>query len=99
MTGATIDGVFRFDDRKAGPLRVRMRGTAGSVGDAVLTKNLRMDIAPLPVTLASEALADLGGRIGGQVTVNGRTDGWLDTRLALVHTVNGLTHKSTAPRG
>jgi translocation and assembly module TamB len=90
LTGANIDGVFRFDDRKAGPLSVRMRGTAGSVGDAVLTKNLRMDIAPLPVTLASETLADLGGRIGGQVTVTGRTDGWLDTRLALVHSVNGL---------
>ncbi len=91
LTGATIDGDFRFADRKAGPLAVRMRGIAGSVGDAaLLTKNLRMDITPVPVTLASEALAPLGGRIGGVVTVNGRTDGWLDTRLALVHRVDGL---------
>ena len=90
LTGAMIDGTFRFDDTKAGPLNVRMRGIAGSVGDAVLTKNLRMDIAPVPVTLASVALEPLGGRVGGVVTVSGRTDGWLDTRLALVHSVNGL---------
>ncbi len=90
LTGATIDGVFRFDDRVEGPLNVRMRGIAGSVGDAVLTRNLRLDIAPVPVTLASEALKPLGGRVGGVVTVNGRTDGWLDTRLALVHSVGGL---------
>jgi len=90
ITGATIDGNFFFADRTAGPLAVRMRGIAGSVGDAVLTNNLRMDIAPVPVTLASEALKPLGGRIGGLVTVSGRTDGWLDTRLALVHRVDGL---------
>ena len=101
LTGATVDGVFTFDDRKAGPLNVRMRGIAGSVstgvllkngsaGTAVLTKNLRVDITPVPVTLASVALEPLGGRVGGVVTVNGRTDGWLDTRLALVHSVNGL---------
>ena len=93
LTGATIDGNFAFADRKAGPLAVRMRGIAGSVGSAVLTKDLRMDIAPLPVTLASPTLADLGGRIGGQVTMNGRTDGWLDTRLALVHSVNGINSR------
>jgi translocation and assembly module TamB len=90
LTGATIDGTFRFDDTRAGPLNVRMRGIAGSVGTAVLTQNLRMDIAPLPVTLASVALEPLGGKVGGVVTVNGRTDGWLDTKLALVHSVNGL---------
>ena len=90
LTGATIDGVFRFDDTVEGPLNVRMRGVAGSVGDAVLTRNLRLDIAPVPVTLASAALKPLGGRVGGVVTVNGRTDGWLDTRLALVHNVDGL---------
>ncbi len=90
LTGATIDGVFRFDDREAGPLNMRARGIAGSVGDALLTRNLRLDITPVPVTLASEALKPLGGRVGGVVTVNGRTDGWLDTRLALVHSVEGL---------
>jgi translocation and assembly module TamB len=90
LTGALIDGTFHFDDRKEGPLSVRMRGVVGSVGDAVLTENLRLDIAPLPVTLASASLATLGGRVGGQVTLNGRTDGWLETRLALVHRVNGL---------
>ena len=90
LTGATVDGTFRFDDRKAGPLSVRMRGIAGSVGDAVLTKNLRLDIAPVPVTLASVALEPLGGHVGGVVTVNGRTDGWLNTKLALMHSVNGL---------
>ncbi len=95
LTGATIDADVRFDDRKAGPLLVRARGVAGSVGDGVLTKNLRLDIAPLPVTLASEALAPLGGRVGGLVTVNGRTDGWLDTRLALVHRVEGLSSRIT----
>ena len=104
LTGATVDGAFRFDDTKAGPLNVRMRGIAGSVsagvvaqngsvGTAVLTKNLRVDIAPLPVTLASVALEPLGGLVGGVVTVNGRTDGWLDTRLALVHSVNGLNSR------
>lgn len=90
ITGATIDANLRFQDTRAGLLAVRMRGVAGSVGDAVLTKNLRIDIAPVPVTLASEALAPLGGRVGGLVTVSGRTDGWLDTRLALVHRVDGL---------
>ena len=90
LTGATIDGVFRFDDRVAGPLSVRMRGVAGTAGDAVATRNLRLDIAPLPVTLAGEALKPLGGNVGGVVTVSGRTDGWLDTRLALVHSVAGL---------
>ncbi len=95
ITGALIDGNFRFVDREAGPLQVRMRGVAGSVGDAILTRNLRMDISPLPATLASEALAPLGGRIGGLVTVSGRTDSWLDTRLALVHRVNGMDSRIT----
>lgn len=90
LTAATIDANLAFLDRKAGPLAVRVRGIAGSVGTAVLTKDLRMDIAPLPVTLASPTLADLGGTIGGLVSMSGRTDGWLDTRLALVHRVNGL---------
>jgi translocation and assembly module TamB len=93
LTGATIDADVRFDDRRAGPLLVRARGVAGSVGDAVLTQNLRLDIAPVPATLASDALAPLGGRVGGLVTVNGRTDGWLDTRLALVHRVDGLSSR------
>ena len=93
FTGATIDGQFRFVDRKAGPLSVRMRGIVGSVDTTILTKNLRLDVAPLPVTLASDALAPLGGRIGGVVTVSGRTDGWLSTRLALAHRVDGLTSR------
>ncbi len=90
LTGATIDANLQFADTRAGLLALRMRGVVGSVGDAVLTKNLRLDIAPLPVTLASQALAPLGGRVGGLVTVSGRTDGWLDTRLALVHRIDGL---------
>ena len=89
LTGATIDGRFRFLDREAGPLSVRARGVAGSVGDGILTRNLRLDIAPVPVTLASVALEPLGGRIGGVVTMNGRTDRWFDTQLALVHSVDG----------
>ena len=95
LTGATIDGAFRFDDTVEGPLNVRMRGIAGSVGDAVLTRNLRLDIAPVPVTLASETLKPLGGRVGGVVTVSGRTDGWLDTQLSLVHSVAGLDSRIT----
>ena len=90
LTGATIDADLAFDDRKAGPLAMRARGIAGSVTAAWLTKDLALDIAPLPVTMASPTLADLGGKIGGRVTVSGRTDGWLDTRVALVHRVNGL---------
>jgi translocation and assembly module TamB len=89
LTGATVDGSFQFADAKAGPLSVRIRGVAGSMGSAVAARNLRLDIAPLPVTLASPALAELGGRVGGVVTVNGRTDGWLSSTLALVHTVDG----------
>ena len=89
ITGATVDGTFRFDDRNAGPLRLRARGIFGSVPNAFVTRRLRLDIAPLPATLASEALKPLGGSIGGVVTVSGRTDGWLDTRLALIHTVEG----------
>ena len=87
---STIDGNFRFADREAGPLAVRMRGEAGFSRGALETRNLRLDIAPAPVTLASVALQPLGGRIGGVVTVSGRTDGWLDTRLALAHRVAGL---------
>ena len=90
LEGSTIDGRFRFIDRKAGPLGVRMRGIAGFSRGAVVTRNLRLDVQPLPVTLASEALQPLGGRIGGVVTVTGRTDGWMDTRLALAHDVAGL---------
>jgi translocation and assembly module TamB len=95
LTGATVDGSFRFLDRKEGPLFVRARGVAGSVGDAYVTRNLRLDITPVPVTLASVSLKELGGRIGGVVTVNGRTDGWLDTRLALVHSVAGHDSRVT----
>jgi translocation and assembly module TamB len=87
---STIDGSFRFADREAGPLAVRMRGQAGFSRGALETRNLRLDIAPAPVTLASIALEPLGGRIGGVVTVTGRTDGWFDTRLALAHSVAGL---------
>ncbi len=90
LEGSTIDGTFRFIDREAGPLGVRMRGVAGFSRGAVVTRNLRLDVQPAPVTLASEALQPLGGRIGGVVTVTGRTDGWLDTRLALAHRVAGL---------
>lgn len=90
LEGSTIDGKFRFADRAAGPLAMRMRGGAGFSRGALVTRNLRLDIAPAPVTLASVALQPLGGRIGGVVTVNGRTDGWLDTRLALAHSVAGL---------
>ena len=93
LTGSTIDGRFRFVDRKAGPVNVRMRGIAGAVGSALLTKNLRVDFQPVPVTLASVALEPLGGRVGGVVFVSGRTDGWLDTRLALAHSVNGLNSR------
>ena len=89
LTQATIDANLRFADRKAGLLAVRARGNAGVDGTAVVTRNLRLDIAPLPVTLASVSLEPLGGRIGGLVTVNGRTDAWMDTRLALVHSVDG----------
>ncbi len=95
LEGSTIDGNFRFADREAGPLAVRMRGVAGFSGGALVTRNLRLDIAPAPVTLASEALQPLGGRIGGVVTVSGRTDGWLDTRLALAHDVAGLQSRIT----
>ena len=90
LDASTIDGRFRFDDREAGPLAVRMRGMAGFSRGAVVTRNLRLDVQPVPVTLASVALQPLGGRIGGVVTVSGRTDGWLDTRLALAHNVAGL---------
>jgi translocation and assembly module TamB len=90
LVRSTIDGSFRFADREAGPLAVRMRGAAGFSRGALETHGLRLDIAPAPVTLASEALQPLGGRIGGVVTVSGRTDGWLDTRLALAHRVAGL---------
>ena len=90
LEGSTIDGAFRFADREAGPLAVTMRGVAGFSGGALFTRNLRLDLSPVPVTLASEALQPLGGRIGGVVTVSGRTDGWLDTRLSLAHDVAGL---------
>ncbi|MBC7843246.1 MAG: translocation/assembly module TamB domain-containing protein [Gemmatimonadaceae bacterium] len=95
LEGSTIDGNFRFADSEAGPLAVRMRGVAGFSRGALETRNLRLDIAPAPVTLASVALQPLGGRIGGVVTVSGRTDGWLDTRLALAHDVAGLQSRIT----
>lgn len=93
LTAATVDGSFRFADRTAGPLQLRMRGVAGSVGSALFTDRLRLDIAPVPASLISPSLETLGGRVGGVVTVSGRTDGWMDTRLALVHNVSGETSR------
>ena len=93
LQDATVDGNFRFADRQAGLLGVRMRGGAGFSGGALVTRDLRLDVLPAPVTLASEALRPLGGRIGGVVTMSGRTDGWLDTRLALAHSVAGHTSR------
>jgi translocation and assembly module TamB len=87
LTGATVNARLQFADRAAGLLGVRARGIVGSVGTAIVTKNLRLDLAPIPVTLASAALTPLGGSVSGAVTVDGRTDGWLRTRLDLVHRV------------
>ncbi len=90
LTAATVNANLRFADRQAGLLAARATGVVGTAGGAVVMRNLRVDLSPLPVTLASVALQPLGGRIGGRVLVNGRTDGWIDTRLTLVHVVSGL---------
>jgi len=90
LTAATIDANLRFADREAGLLAARANGIVGTDAGAVVMRNLRVDLSPVPVTLASLALQPLGGRIGGRLLVDGRTDGWIDTRMNLVHVVNGL---------
>ncbi|MCU0625616.1 MAG: hypothetical protein MUF21_03890, partial [Gemmatimonadaceae bacterium] len=89
LTGVRLDASLRFADRRAGPIVLDARGTAGVDGEAVVARDLRLALAPVPVTIAGPSLATLGGRIGGTAVVNGRSDGWLASRLALTHTVDG----------
>ena len=97
LTGVAVDAALRFVDRRAGPVGLVARGVAGVDGDVYLARDLRLVARPVPVTFASPALAPLGGTLGAVATVNGRTDGWLDTRLAVTHDV-GRLHSAVAGR-
>lgn len=90
LTGVALDADLRFVDSRAGAIGMTARGVAGVDGEVLVARDLRLAARAVPVTFASEALRPLGGTLGGTATVNGRSDGWLATRLALAHEVNGL---------
>lgn len=90
LTGVALDADLRFVDSEAGPVGMTARGVAGVDGEVFVARDLRVAARAVPVTFASEALRPLGGTIGGTATVDGRTDGWLATRLSLAHQVAGL---------
>lgn len=93
----SVDGDVTFDDRKIGRNRIIAKGEVGFGKGAFRAENLRLDMRPVKIDLASAFAPTLPihGTLTGTATLNGSTTSRMIAKADITHVDRGAVSRIT----